>query len=335
MGACHFQQFHALGVEPSDRFEHWRSWYGEAVNGLTRLEPLGPLPPSFASSVRVLQAGPVSFVEVVCDAVSATWGLEATARDDLLRVGVFARGGGIVGRWHGREHPIRDGSPFLLGRTAGGFRAPAGLHTLQLFVPRADLPLPDAAVERATERQVPAGLPAWEAIVRPLLLGLAGRLETLPRRPAEDLAELSMAAATLLVRALAGEALDGEDVAPVRRREARRYIEAHLADPGLGPDDVARALHLSRRALYGLFAGEGGGVAATIRRARLERARALLADPDHRDRSIADVAAAVGLTNPALFSRLFRAEYGRSPREFRAAEPAARRDPAAMRQPAG
>jgi transcriptional regulator GlxA family with amidase domain len=54
-------------------------------------------------------------------------------------------------------------------------------------------------------------------------------------------------------------------------------------------------------------------VASEIRRQRLERGRTLLLDPT-RTRPIAEVAAAVGIPNPAVFSRIFRAHYGHSPR---------------------
>ena len=67
--------------------------------------------------------------------------------------------------------------------------------------------------------------------------------------------------------------------------QARKFIAAHLADPGLGPDTVAAALRLSRRSLYAALGTDEGGVAAQIRRARLAAARAILADPPTGGRS--------------------------------------------------
>ncbi|MGH8921422.1 MAG: helix-turn-helix domain-containing protein, partial [Actinomycetes bacterium] len=122
---------------------------------------------------------------------------------------------------------------------------------------------------------------------------------------------------TMLVASVSGNGAGEAELAAARRVQTRKFIAAHLADPDLGPDTVAAALHISRRSLYAALGAGDGGIAAQIRRARLAAARAILADPADR-RPIADIAAQVGLTNPAHFSRLFRRQYGGSPRELRA-----------------
>lgn len=82
-------------------------------------------------------------------------------------------------------------------------------------------------------------------------------------------------------------------------------VHRYLADPRLSPTRIADALHISRRTLYAAVPHDEG-VAAEIRRQRLERARAMLRDSS-QTRSIAEIAAAVGLPNAAHLSRLFRA----------------------------
>ena len=52
----------------------------------------------------------------------------------------------------------------------------------------------------------------------------------------------------------------------------RRYALEHLHDPGLGPDQIARAHFVSTRYVHKLFAAAGCGVAAWVREQRLERA---------------------------------------------------------------
>jgi AraC-like DNA-binding protein len=120
----------------------------------------------------------------------------------------------------------------------------------------------------------------------------------------------------MLVRSLTERDLHGSDVALARRTQAERYILAHLSDPRLSPSAVAAALHISRRSLYASAFPDGQGIATYIRRKRLRRARALLLD-QARPLPVAQIAATVGLPDPAHFSRLFRAEYGRSPRNLR------------------
>lgn len=95
---------------------------------------------------------------------------------------------------------------------------------------------------------------------------------------------------------------------------ARRYIEAHAAEP-LDVSAVAAAACVSRATLYRLFK-PFGGVAEYLWRARLELARQRLSDPTLRG-SIGAIAAEVGFTSDAHFSRRFSEAYGFSPRNLR------------------
>ena len=56
---------------------------------------------------------------------------------------------------------------------------------------------------------------------------------------------------------------------------AERYIKANLDKPDLSPDKIAHALGTSRSSLYSVME-DAGGVAAYIRRHRLEAAHAML-----------------------------------------------------------
>ena len=66
-----------------------------------------------------------------------------------------------------------------------------------------------------------------------------------------------------------------------------------------------------------LFETQQTTVADWIRQRRLERCRRDLADPGLRAKPVGAIAARWGLTNPAHFSRLFRAAYGVPPRAYR------------------
>lgn len=106
--------------------------------------------------------------------------------------------------------------------------------------------------------------------------------------------------------------------------QAQSYIEANLRDPGLGPDQVARACFISTRYLHRIFQEEGVTVSAWTRRARLERCRRDLLDPALAGESIASIAAGWGLTSAQHFSRLFHTVYGCCARELRQARSGAR-----------
>jgi transcriptional regulator GlxA family with amidase domain len=96
-------------------------------------------------------------------------------------------------------------------------------------------------------------------------------------------------------------------------------VAQHLADPGLSVDAIARALNCSRRQLYNAFAEEPDGVAGYILAQRLAACRRLLADRGHAHRSLTDIAIGLGFQNMAHFSRVFRAQMGVAPSDYRKA----------------
>jgi AraC-like DNA-binding protein len=74
---------------------------------------------------------------------------------------------------------------------------------------------------------------------------------------------------------------------------------------------------LSRTQLYRVFEAQGG-VARAVQRERLRAIARTLADPEER-RPVAQVAEAFGMPDASAFSRVFRREYGVTPRAFREA----------------
>lgn len=93
--------------------------------------------------------------------------------------------------------------------------------------------------------------------------------------------------------------------------EARHIVDASLADPALGADQLCAALAVSRAKLYRLFEVEGG-VAAFIQRRRLRAAHRLLVQSGEQ-RRVSEIAFACGFTSEAHFSRAFRAQFGLPP----------------------
>ena len=102
-----------------------------------------------------------------------------------------------------------------------------------------------------------------------------------------------------------------------RRKAALDYIDAHLADAQLGPDEIADAAHVSHASLYRLLAAEGG-IRAVLLTRRLDQAlRLMMADPKDQ-RSLTEVAKRCGFGGTSQFSRAFRARFGLPPRQYRA-----------------
>jgi AraC-like DNA-binding protein len=113
-----------------------------------------------------------------------------------------------------------------------------------------------------------------------------------------------------------------EAVRAARLERAKRYVERHLADPGLSPASAARDLGVSVRQLHLLFEPTGTSFARHVLARRLEEARATLAGPGATGRSVAEVAFAWGFDSLPTFYRAFRRAYGVAPGEMRPAKTA-------------
>jgi AraC-like DNA-binding protein len=98
----------------------------------------------------------------------------------------------------------------------------------------------------------------------------------------------------------------------------RAIIRQNIGSPSLDPRKVCRLAAMSRSQLYRLFERHGG-VARYVQAMRLRVVHAMLADPSASRLSIAAIAEHMGFHDASAFSRMFRREFGYTPREARAA----------------
>jgi acetamidase/formamidase/AraC-like DNA-binding protein len=151
------------------------------------------------------------------------------------------------------------------------------------------------------------------------LRSIAESVETLSL---DELRPLELALAEFLVASLAGNEKEGSfsgltpSQAAIFSRVCRT-IEARLADPELSLTPIAKEERVSPRYLQKLFETVGQNFSTYLRSRRLERCRAELVDPLYEKVSISDVCFRWGFNDPAYFSRVFREQYGASPRTFR------------------
>ncbi|MFI6299414.1 helix-turn-helix domain-containing protein [Nonomuraea sp. NPDC050790] len=227
-------------------------------------------------------------------------GLEQRRNDTLLDAGDFS----VFGSSH----------PYVTEFIDAG--RPVGLTLM--FLPRDALPLPGAEVDRLLAHKLPARTGTGAL--------LAGYLSSLLEHAAGcDPGELSrlgsigldLAAAYLAGRLGLQRHLPAESRYRTLAARIDAFIDHHLGDPELGPSGIAAHHHISVRTLHLLFQERPETVSATIRRRRLERCRADLADPRLRGRAIGEVGLRWGFKSGAEFSRAFRAVYGMSPRDHR------------------
>ncbi|RDI58961.1 helix-turn-helix domain-containing protein [Nocardia pseudobrasiliensis] len=189
-----------------------------------------------------------------------------------------------------------------------------------LYVTTDQLDLPTRIVRRAL------AVPPQSSPLCPLLASHIRSMSTATEALRADPGALDLGHASVdLIRAflisLTDEARTDATAIPAQLLldRIRDHIRAHLTDPALRAETIARAHHISTRYLYKLWARTGSDLEQWIIEQRLERARAqLTADPQ---RPIAAIALDCGFRDPSHFTRRFRTAYGMTPRDWRATPP--------------
>jgi AraC family transcriptional regulator, positive regulator of tynA and feaB len=97
-----------------------------------------------------------------------------------------------------------------------------------------------------------------------------------------------------------------------------RYILANLDGVDLSPRAIAAANGVSVRQLHRVFSATGITVSQWVRKLRLARCAADLRGAANAAAGITDIAFRWGFNDSAHFSKAFRAEFGQSPRAYRA-----------------
>jgi AraC-like DNA-binding protein len=161
---------------------------------------------------------------------------------------------------------------------------------------------------------------------------LMDMLRSLPRRAmeADEATRSGLANCVLELVVLAMECDDrvlGSDLSSVQAghlSRAERFIRANLPNRELSPELVSSACGISVRYLHQVFSSSGKSVSQWIRELRLQACEQQLRN-SRRKESIAEIAYQWGFGDQAQFSRHFRAHFGCTAQQMRAAAKAAGR----------
>jgi AraC-like DNA-binding protein len=237
---------------------------------------------------------------------------------ETVQIGIPTRGSSILVQ-DGREAVLNSGDMVLYDSSRPFTLVMEDrFHWHVFLLPKLKLRRSDAELRTLTAVTMRGG-DGIPGVVSHFLLDLAARrsdLETSAAAPAlgENAADLI----ATLVRSEFGTPWNVDRPEVVLRQQVMLHIEQHHDQPDLDPTAIANAIGVSLRTLHQLFVGDELTVMEAVRKHRLAQIRRDLSDPRLAHRSIGRVAAAHGLTNATVFARGFKAEFGTTPREFRA-----------------
>jgi AraC family transcriptional regulator, positive regulator of tynA and feaB len=191
-----------------------------------------------------------------------------------------------------------------------------GSRVLTLLVPRAACPAWLRALPALGGAALRGGGPAHIALAS--LLAMLREVEPLD---AESDAALHESVIALIGRALSTElqerGIDGQRSRGADLRRVLAYISEHLHDPLLNVATLARVFGISRRNVYYIFLPTRITPHSWIQNARLDRACALLEKSTAGGVAVATIARECGFSDPAHFSRAFRARHNLAPTAWR------------------
>ncbi|AHH99354.1 helix-turn-helix domain-containing protein [Kutzneria viridogrisea] len=274
----------------------------------------------FRGRIRSGGADEVQLSEITASAHMVTRTPELIAKADrrYYKLSLILSGTGLLAQDR-REAVLRPGDVALYDTSRPySLMFEEDFSTLVVMLPQQSLDLPADLLAQLTAVRI-SGRRGVANVVVPFLAQLGGNLEQLHGPAGVRLAHSTVDLVSTLFAAELDLARDNGNPHRELVRRIHGYIDTNLSAPDLGPAQIAAAHYISTRHLHGLFQEQGATVSGWIRTRRLEHCRRDLLDPLHAARPVAAIAARWGFMDAAHFSRVFRAAFGRSPSELRAA----------------
>jgi AraC-like DNA-binding protein len=291
------------GLGSEEKFEHWRSWYGSAVEAPVRLEKIEKfVRPNFNPTALSLDGPGFSFLDVKNEPVACYWNGEMySGSGDWL---VHFRSSCERFSFSGRSEHVSAGTVrFFDLSSPGSFHAPSGFSSVQVRFDRRLLGLDDKTMKQLR------GLPDIRdnAIVRGIILpALSGWQRTGLAQEMHRLQPVFRSMLTALAASLLESPAEPGDLKLVRIAGIKKFIRRNYHNRALDVDEVVAYSFLSRRALYYLFEEEEFQVGGYIRALRTLEALEHVTDAIPWKRSLTGIAEISGFENLQAMRRAVR-----------------------------
>jgi AraC family transcriptional regulator, positive regulator of tynA and feaB len=314
-------RFSSDAVEPRDRFEFWVEAVKEHVVPV-RVEPAEDCP--FLGEIEMQMIGDLSIVNIAAAGQRAAWTRSEIARStDHFVLTCLHLDGAVCVKTEDRGMGLRCGDVLLL-------------NSLQEFRLGLEHPHRDLIVKfprRWLEARVPRPDLLSSVVLphdSPLVRLCAGYLAAGFKAADQLTPKAAIMFATHVVDLLAEAITDSQRSEPSASEawraamfvRAGRLIALNVGDADFRPDQLAHQLGISTRTLHRIFAERDTTVMKHLLAERVGRAAKLLASPQARRRTVTEIAFACGFNDLSHFGRVFEAQMGMAPSQWRKSAPA-------------
>ena len=307
--------FSTSRVHPRDRLAYWRE---EATKAFVGHEFSTQVGRNFSGKISAGSLGKLdiaAFESDPCLVARTERCLRSATDDDLL---LCRQMGGASVHQDGRDGQSGPGDVYLLDpRRPFSLRVVTRTDGLIFKVPRSEFEARLGNIASYTAVPLSPRQPV-AAIASDFLMMLAGRADAIDQSMGTNLVRHALDLVALAFETAGGSAqLSSTRTTTLIRLKS--IIETRLHDPTLKPANVAEAAGISVRYANELLAEEDSSLERFIILRRLHRSRQALESPAHLSRTVSEIAYACGFSDLSHFTRRFKAEFGRSPAEFRSA----------------
>ncbi|KQM67575.1 hypothetical protein ASE75_01165 [Sphingomonas sp. Leaf17] len=300
-------RFDSATLPEDERFDRYRDLYANGSDAIR-------LGPDFAARVTAWASDRVTIYERDLHDVGHVRGAERAGQDgfDHLLLTLVADGAVEVDTGRGFA-PVPAGSGVILDMQRPMRNRTRFARSYNIRIARDDFLATIGPVRNLHGTILSADGTALLIDYVALLLRRMDALNPPARRSAIDALFLLVAGALGAVTGAVERPATARDA--MRLSRIRALIDAHIADPALGPDMIVQRADLSRATLYRLFKPYGG-LTSHIQTRRLQLLLLALND-EAETRPFGELALDAGFRSEAHASRLFQKRYGIRPGQYR------------------
>jgi len=310
-----FFRFSTDDLPERDRISIWREVFGRAVVKVD-MEPCRDRPFHSEASIRVLPNLTICSISTTPNRVRRTQALVSDGSDDLVFTILLQ--GEAVATQANREARLEAGEALLwLNELPGGWSYDVPIEFLTLAIPKAVLSPSLAHPEDLRLQVISRERDALRFLTRYVRLLHDTRGEMPPELKAVSSAHIGDLVA--LVLGASRDVADRRGVRASRLSAIKADIRLNLGNRDLSAESIAARHGISPRYIRSLFSTEETNFTHFLLGLRLAKVHRRLGDPRYVHHTISAIAFECGFGDLSYFNRAFRAKYGATPSDVRAA----------------